>query len=157
MSVGSFFYVSQFCVSHSCLFTFNIALMPYLLRECTLIENCCWSSCPLLRWQHTRFHIVCMAQISRNGLCIRVCDQGFVFSRAVSIWRGSLWDSCLRFLDRGVGAVTAVKTSRESNIHIDLVWSMRPSQEWMLLVRLWTLTRFGLLSIQTRTRLGRKK
>jgi hypothetical protein len=68
-----------------------------------------------------------MPQISRNGVCIRVCDQGFVFSRAVSIRRGSLGDSCLRFLDGGVEAAAVVKTGRKSNIHSDLVWSVRPS------------------------------
>jgi hypothetical protein len=82
-----------------------------------------------------------MPQINRNGVCIRVCDQRFVFSRVVSIRRGSLEDSYLRFLDGGVEAATAVKTGRWSNIHADLVWSARPSREWVLLVRLRTLTR----------------
>jgi hypothetical protein len=41
MSVGSFFYVGRFCISRSCLYTFNIALMPCLLRECSLTGNCC--------------------------------------------------------------------------------------------------------------------
>jgi hypothetical protein len=60
-------------------------------------------------------------------VCIRVCDQGFVFSRVVSIRRGSLGDSCLRFLDKGVEAVATVKTDGRSNIHVDLVWSACPS------------------------------
>jgi hypothetical protein len=98
-----------------------------------------------------------MPQISRNGVCIRICDQGFVFSRAVSIRKRSLEDSCLRFLDGGVEAAATVKTGRGSNIHANLVWSARPSQEWALLVRLRTLTRPGLLSIRTLTRSGRKK
>jgi hypothetical protein len=98
-----------------------------------------------------------MPQVSRNGGCIRVCDQGFVFSRAMSIRRGSLGDSYLRFLDGRVEAVAAVKIGGGSNIHVDLVWSARPSREWVLLVRLRTLTRFGLLSIRTLTRSRRKK
>jgi hypothetical protein len=98
-----------------------------------------------------------MPQISRNGVCIRVCNQGFVFSRVVSIRRGSLRDSCLQLLDGGVEAAAAVKTGRGNNIHADLVWSARRSREWVLLVRLRTLTRSGLLSIQTLTRSGRKK
>jgi hypothetical protein len=152
MSAGSFFYVGLFCVSRSWLFTFNIVLMPCLLRECTLTRNCCWSSCPLFRWRRTGFHIACMPQISRNGVCIRICDQGFVFSRVVSIRRGSLGDSCLRFLDGGVEVAATVKVGRGSNIYTDLVWSACPSREWVLLVRLQTLTRSRLLSIRTLTR-----
>jgi hypothetical protein len=98
-----------------------------------------------------------MPQISRNGVYIRVCDQGFVFSCVVFIRRGSLGDSCLRFLDGGVEAAAAVKTGGGSNIHANLVWSACPSREWVLLVRLQTLTRSGLLSIRTLTRSGRKK
>jgi hypothetical protein len=98
-----------------------------------------------------------MPQISKNGVCIRICDQRFVRSRAVSIRRRSLGDSCLRFLDEGVEATAIVKTGGGSNIHADLVWSARPSREWVLLVRLRILTRSGLLSIQTLTRSGRKK
>jgi hypothetical protein len=98
-----------------------------------------------------------MPQISRNNVCIRICDQGFVFSRAVSIRRGLLGDSCLRFLDGGVEAAAAVKTGGRSNLHANLVWSVRPSREWVLLVRLRTLTRSGLLSIRTLTRSGWKK
>jgi hypothetical protein len=98
-----------------------------------------------------------MPQISRNGVYIRVCDQGFVFSRAVSIRRGSLGDLCLLFLDRGVEAAATVKTGGGSNIHADLVWSAHPSREWVLLVRLQTLTRSGLLSIQTLIRSSKKK
>jgi hypothetical protein len=79
MSVGSFFYVGRFCVSHSCLFIFNIALMPCLLRECKLTRNCCWSSRTLPWWRRTGFHIACIPQISNNSVCIRVCDQGFFF------------------------------------------------------------------------------
>jgi hypothetical protein len=69
----------------------------------------------------------------------------------VSIRRRSLGDSYLRFLDGGVEAAAAVKTDGGSNIHADLDWSARPSQEWVLLVRLRTLTRSGLLSIRTLT------
>jgi hypothetical protein len=54
----------------------------------------------------------------------------------VSIRRGSLGDSCLRFLDGGVEAAAAVKTGGGSNIHVDLVWNARPSRERVLLVRL---------------------
>ena len=67
-----------------------------------------------------------MPQISRIDVCIRICDQGFVFSHVVSIQRGSLGDSCLLFLDRGVEVAAAVKTDRGSNIYADLVWSARP-------------------------------
>jgi hypothetical protein len=98
-----------------------------------------------------------MPQISRNGVCIRVCDQGFEFSCAVSIQRGSLGDSYLRFLDGGVEAVAAVKTGGGSNLHADLVWSVRPSREWVLLIRLQILMRSGLLSIRTLTRSSKKK
>jgi hypothetical protein len=92
-----------------------------------------------------------MPQISRK--VIRVCDQRFDFCRAVCIWRGSSANSCLQFLDGEVEAAAVVKTGGGSNIYVDLVWSARPSREWVLLVRLRTLTlnrnaitRSGLLS-----------